>query len=90
MLDTLFGMIAAVLTTIRLFPQLYKTFKIKDASCLSFWYLILLFLQALFLILYGIAKSDLYIIMMNIIPILCGSLLLELKLKYSANKKRSI
>jgi uncharacterized protein with PQ loop repeat len=86
-LDTLFGTIAAVLTTIRLFPQLYKTFKIKDASCLSLWYLILLFLQALFLILYGIAKSDVYIVMMNVVPILCGGLLLELKYQYSTQKK---
>jgi uncharacterized protein with PQ loop repeat len=89
MLETIFGSIAAVLATIRLLPQVYKTIQVKDTSGLSSLYLILLFLQSLFLILYGAAKPDLYIVMMNIIPLLCGALLLTLKYNYSYKKNRS-
>lgn len=83
MLEIIFGSIAAVLATVRLLPQIYKTIRIKNASCLSLWYLVLLFLQAFFLILYGVVKPDPYIVIMNVIPICCAGLLIDLKYKYN-------
>jgi len=89
MLETIFGSIAAVLATVRLLPQVYKTIQMKNTSGLSIWYLILLFLQSLFLILYGVVKPDPYIVMMNIIPILSATVLLDLKYKHSHKKVKS-
>jgi MtN3 and saliva related transmembrane protein len=77
-----FGAIAGVLTTVRLFPQLYKSWKSKDTRSLSFLFLFILFFQALFLILYGLAKPDNLIIYMNIAPLLCSLILIFLKLEY--------
>jgi MtN3 and saliva related transmembrane protein len=83
LLSTLFGIIAGLLTSVRLLPQVYKSFKIKETRDLSTWFLIILFFQALFLIFYGIAKPDKLIIYMNIIPLICSIILLVLKIRYS-------
>jgi uncharacterized protein with PQ loop repeat len=87
MLETIFGVAAGVLTSIRLFPQLYKTIKIKKTDDLSLWFLILLFFQALLLIGYGLTKPDMYIVFMNIVPLICSCILLELKHAYSLHAK---
>jgi len=82
LLSTLFGVIAGILTSIRLLPQVYKSFKIKETKDLSSWFLIILLFQALFLILYGITKPDELIVYMNLIPFVCSIILLVLKIKY--------
>ena len=82
MLETIFGITAGILTSIRLIPQVYRSFKIKETRDISFWFLIILFLQALFLILYGATKPDALIVYMNIIPLICSVILIYLKLKY--------
>lgn len=86
-LETLFGVAAGVVTSIRLFPQVYKTMKVKKADDLSLWFLILLFSQALLLIGYGLTKPDVFILSMNMVPLICSCLLLELKYKYSTHTK---
>jgi uncharacterized protein with PQ loop repeat len=90
MLETILGVAAGTLTSIRLFPQMFKTVKIKKTDDLSLWFLILLFFQALLLIGYGLTKPDVYIVSMNIIPLLCSCVLLELKHKYSTHAKEGI
>lgn len=82
LLSTIFGVIAGILTSIRLLPQAYKSFKIKETKDLSTWFLIILLFQALFLILYGITKPDKLIVYMNFIPLICSIILLVLKLRY--------
>ncbi|MCJ7572452.1 MAG: SemiSWEET family transporter, partial [Candidatus Thermoplasmatota archaeon] len=82
MIATIFGIIAGILTSIRLIPQLYKSIKIKETRDISLWFLIILFFQALFLILYGITKPDMLITYMNILPLICGIILIYLKSKY--------
>jgi uncharacterized protein with PQ loop repeat len=77
-----FGGIAGVLTTIRLLPQVYTSWKTKETRCLSLSFLVILFLQALFLIFYGLAKPDKLIVYMNIAPFACSVILLGLKIKY--------
>lgn len=80
----IFGIIAGILTSIRFLPQLYRTIKIKETRDLSLWFLIIVFLQALFLIFYGLALPirDKYIIYMNILPFVCSIGLLYYKFKY--------
>ena len=82
MLETIFGGIAGILTSIRLIPQVYRSLKIKETRDISLWFLIILFFQALFLILYGITKPDILIAYMNIAPLICSVILLYLKRKY--------
>jgi MtN3 and saliva related transmembrane protein len=82
MLDIIFGVIAGILTSIRLIPQVYRSIKIKETRDISSWFLIILLFQALFLILYGITKPDNLIVYMNILPLMCSIVLIYLKLKY--------
>lgn len=87
LLETVFGVAAGIVSSVRLFPQVYKTVTVKKADDLSFWFLILLFSQALLLIGYGFAKPDVYILSMNIVPLICSCILLELKHAYSTHAK---
>lgn len=80
--EQFFGVIAGILTSVRLFPQFYKSWKSKKMQCLSFSFLIILFFQALFLILYGLARPDDLIVLMNVPPLVCSMGLLWLKLIY--------
>jgi len=80
--STYFGIIAAILTSIRLVPQVYRSLTIKETRDISLWFLIILFFQALFLIFYGISKPDSLIIYMNILPLLCSIILLFVKVHY--------
>jgi uncharacterized protein with PQ loop repeat len=82
LLETLFGVAAGVVTSVRLFPQVYKTVKVRKADDLSFWFLILLFSQALLLIGYGFSKPDVYIVSMNIVPLISSCILITLKHKF--------
>ncbi|MEW6294957.1 MAG: SemiSWEET family transporter [Candidatus Diapherotrites archaeon] len=82
MLETVFGVIAGVLTSVRLMPQVYRSLTIKETRDLSFSFLVILFFQAIFLILYRIIRKDFYIIYMNIAPLICSVILLYLKMKY--------
>lgn len=82
LLSTFFGVIAGVLTSIRLIPQVYRSFKMKETRDLSLWFLIILLFQALFLIAYGLTKPDSLIIYMNLLPFICSIILIRLKFKY--------
>jgi uncharacterized protein with PQ loop repeat len=85
--ETVFGVAAGIVTSVRLFPQVYKTVKVKKADDLSFWFLILLLVQTLLLIGYGLSKPDVYIVAMNIVPLICSCMLLELKRTYKTRAK---
>jgi len=82
MLTTIFGFLAGLLTSIRLIPQTYRSWKTKETHDLSFYFLIILFFQSIFLILYGLTKPDWLIVDMNILPLICACALISLKLKY--------
>ena len=83
MLETIFGISAGILTSIRLLPQVYKSVKIKETREISLLLLIFLFFQAILLLCYGITKPDMFIFYMNISPLICSVILLHLKHKYS-------
>ena len=81
MLAVVFGVIAGILTSIRLLPQLYQSLKHRKTRDISIWFLIILFFQAFFLILYGLTKPDDLIVYMNVLPLVCIVVLLYLKIK---------
>lgn len=76
------GITAGVLNTIRLVPQVYKSWKTKETADLSGYFLLILFLQSVCLISYGWLKPDYYIVYMNVSPLLCSLILAKLKVKY--------
>jgi len=76
------GITAGVLNTIRLVPQVYKSWTTKETEDLSGYFLLILFLQSVCLISYGWLKPDYYIVYMNVSPLLCSLILAKLKMKY--------
>lgn len=78
----IYSLIAGILTSIRLIPQLIKSVRTKSTTDLSLYFLIILFFQAVFLMLYGLSKPDMAILYMNILPLLCSIILLYLKYKF--------
>jgi MtN3 and saliva related transmembrane protein len=79
---TFFGIMGGILNTIRLLPQVYKSWKTKKTSDLSGYFLAILFLQSVFIILYGIYKPDQIILWTNVSPLICSLILARLKIKY--------
>lgn len=77
----IFGTIAGILTSIRFIPQLYKSLTTKKTRDLSLSFLVIVFFQSLFLILYGISKPEMFVLYMNILPLICSVILICLKLR---------
>jgi MtN3 and saliva related transmembrane protein len=78
-----FGIVGGVLNTVRLFPQVIKSWKTKKTQDLSGYFILILFLQSVFLIAYGLTKPDEIIMYTNIVPLICALILARLKALYS-------
>ncbi len=79
---TIFGVIAGVFTSVRFFPQVYRSFTTKKTTDISLTFLYFVSAQSLFLMLYGITRPDNYVLYMNILPLASALYLVYLKLKY--------
>lgn len=77
-----FGIAGGILNTIRLLPQVYKSWTTKSTHDLSVYFLVILFLQSILMMLYGFFKPDYIILFTNISPLACSIILLRLKMKY--------
>lgn len=77
------GFIAAVLTTAAFLPQVYKTWKTKDVSGLSFPMLLLFFVGVVAWFIYGFLKNSPSMIFANGITIISSFLLVYFKIKYT-------
>lgn len=78
----LIGTIAAVLTTGSFVPQVYKTWKTKDAKSLSLPMVLLLFLGVCLWITYGFLIMSIPILAANIVTALCVGILVYFKLTF--------
>jgi MtN3 and saliva related transmembrane protein len=76
------GFAAAILTTAAFLPQVYKTWKTKDVSGLSFPMLILFFIGIAGWLVYGFLKNSPSMIFANSITLVSAFLLLYFKIKY--------
>lgn len=76
------GVIATFLTTIAIFPQLYKSWKTKHTKDLSWYYFSVLGTGVFLWIIYGFQLKEPPIYISNIIIFLSITFLLYLKLKY--------
>ena len=66
---TFLGITGGVLNTIRLMPQVWKSWKTKQTRDLSGYFVAILFLQSVFIILYGFYKPDYIILWTNVSPL---------------------
>jgi len=76
------GLIAAFLTTAAFLPQVYKTWKTKDASSLSLPMFSMFFVGVVMWLIYGFLIDSLAIILANAITIVSSFLLVYFKIKY--------
>ena len=77
------GFIAAFLTTAAFLPQVYKTWKTKDASSLSLPMLLLFFVGIFAWLVYGFLKESPSMIFANSVTIISSFLLIYFKIKYT-------
>lgn len=77
-----FGIVGGILNTIRLLPQVHKSWETKKTSDLSGYFVAILFFQSVCLIAYGFARPDNIILYTNIVPLFCAVILARLKMKY--------
>ena len=78
------GLVAGLLTSTSLLPQLIKTYKEKKAGDVSFFMLIVLLAGVLLWIYYGILKDDIPIIATNCVSVVLNIAVTVLKLKYKS------
>ncbi len=76
------GLIAAFLTTAAFLPQVYKTWKTKDASSLSLPMFSMFFVGVVMWLIYGLLIESLAIILANVITVISSFLLVYFKIKY--------
>ncbi len=79
----IFGVIAGVFTSVRFVPQVYRSLKTRHTRDISLFFLYFVSAQSLFLMLYGAAKPDFYVLYMNVFPLACALFLIYLKYRYN-------
>jgi MtN3 and saliva related transmembrane protein len=84
---SIFGYIAAVLTTISFLPQAIKTIKEKNTEGISLVMYSLFTGGVLMWLVYGIFVKDTPIVVANAITLVLAVTILSLKIKYSSNAK---
>jgi MtN3 and saliva related transmembrane protein len=86
---TWLGMVAGVLTSVAVVPQLVRTWRTRHARDLSIWQPLLLTVGMALWLGYGLAIHDLPLILANIFSLACYLLLIVLKICYDrADKAR--
>jgi len=79
---TLLGFLAATLTTLAFLPQLLKIYNSKSAKDISLPSFSVFSLGVLLWLIYGILKSDIPIIIANIVTIMIAIAIVFLKFRY--------
>ena len=82
MLPIIVAILAPLINSIQLFPQLYKTYKTKSVKDLSFYFLILLLISNFLWLLHGYFIFDKSLIVAGIVSIIINIVLLKLYFIY--------
>lgn len=82
MTPTTLGLVAGTLTSIAAIPQLVKTLRTRHARDISVWQPLLLSVGVALWMIYGILINDTPLILANIVPLICNTMLTILKLRY--------
>lgn len=81
------GIVAGILTSVSMLPQVIKTFKEKKAEDISLVMIIVLMIGVGCWVYYGFLRKDLPIIVTNCFSFLINSLLLILHFKYEESER---
>jgi MtN3 and saliva related transmembrane protein len=81
------GLLAATLTTISFFPQAYKVIRTRNTQGISLLMYVILVVGVFLWLLYGIVKSDLPIILANIVTLIPTLVILFLKVRELIKRK---
>ena len=84
---SIFGFLAALLTTMAFLPQLYKTWVTKSADDVSLIMLIFFITGLICWIIYGISINSIPILVANIITFIFNYSILILKITYNKHKE---
>ncbi|MGG3465991.1 SemiSWEET transporter [Neobacillus pocheonensis] len=84
---SLFGYLAAILTTLSFLPQAIKTIREKNTEGISFIMYGMFTAGVLLWLIYGLFINDIPIIIANFITLILALTILVLKVKYSAGTK---
>lgn len=76
------GYVAAVLTTVAFFPQVWRTYRSKSASDLSILMLVMFTLGVFLWLIYGVARGSIPIAAANAITLAQSIFLVVLRLRY--------
>ena len=87
MLIDIFGYLGACLLTILFIPQVYTTYKTKDADGISYIFLMLEFLASLSFIIYGFLIGSIPVIIANFSALICCILLIIAKMKFKKEEE---
>lgn len=87
LMDTMIGMIAAVLTTSSFIPQIFKAYRSKRLDDLSPYLMLLFIAGASMWLIYGIFKADAIIVAANVLALAFNSTLLLMKVMYARGSK---
>ena len=77
------GLLAGVLTSCAVLPQIYRAFRTRQVRDISVWQPVLLVVGMGLWLLYGILIDDLPLIAANIFSISCNLILIFMKLFYA-------
>lgn len=83
------GLLAGVLTSCAVLPQIYRAFRTRQVRDISVWQPVLLVVGMGLWLLYGILINDLPLIAANIFSISCNLILIVMKMFYSENSPSS-
>lgn len=83
------GLLAGILTSGAVLPQIYRAFRTRQVRDISVWQPVLLVVGMGLWLLYGILIGDLPLIAANIFSISCNLILIGMKVFYAENRVSS-
>jgi len=83
------GLLAGILTSCAVIPQIYRAFRTRQVRDISVWQPVLLVVGMSLWLLYGIMIRDVPLIAANIFSITCNLMLITMKLYYAENRVSS-
>jgi MtN3 and saliva related transmembrane protein len=83
------GLLAGILTSCAVIPQIYRAFRTRQVRDISVWQPVLLVVGMGLWLLYGILIHDVPLIAANIFSITCNLMLITMKLYYAENRVSS-
>jgi MtN3 and saliva related transmembrane protein len=82
---TVLGLVAGMLTTLMVLPQLQKTWKTKEVEDISLVTFVSVAVGVTLWAIYGVFKQDIALIITNAVSLLLNLIMIGLKLRYRNN-----